>query len=146
MIDGGDWPEYIQPKPEPSRKANERASMSEETKTFEVSVVVFREDSAFTAVALEMDVRGYGPTSADAIADLMEMLEAQVNYAVEMGHPETVWHRAEEQYWSMFEDARRQRFVANVMGIEPPTDPFADMIPLPLLAPKHREDWIAARA
>jgi hypothetical protein len=36
--------------------------MSDETKAFEVSVILFREDSAWTALALEMDIRGYGPT------------------------------------------------------------------------------------
>jgi hypothetical protein len=42
-------------------------------------VIVFREDSAWTAVALEMEVRGYGLTPQAAIDDVIEMLVAQVS-------------------------------------------------------------------
>lgn len=120
--------------------------MSEKTKTFEVSVIVFREDSTFTALALEMDVRGYGATPEAAMDDVIRMLQAQVSFAVQKGHPESVWHRAEDKYWSMFEEARRNRFVAELSGSEPPTDRIADMVPLSLLALKRGDEWIAARA
>lgn len=120
--------------------------MSEETNTFEVSVFVFREDSAWTALALEMDVRGYGSTPKAAIADVVEMLEAQVSFAVQNGHPESVWHRADDQYWRMFDEVRRNRFEAEITGSEPDTDRIADMVPLSLLALKQRDEWIATRA
>jgi hypothetical protein len=42
--------------------------------TFEVSVIVSREDATWTAHALEMDVRGYGDTSQAAIEDVVEMV------------------------------------------------------------------------
>lgn len=120
--------------------------MSEETKTFEVSVITFREDSTWTALALEMDLRGYGTTRKAAIKDVLTMIVAQVTFAVQMGHPESVWHPAEKKYWQMFEEARRSQFVAEVSGSELPTDRFADMIPLDLLALKHRDEWTAASA
>jgi hypothetical protein len=59
--------------------------------TFEVSVIVSREDATWTAHALEMDVRGYGDTSQAAIEDVVEMVMAQMTFAVQMGHPESVW-------------------------------------------------------
>ncbi len=68
--------------------------MSDEKNTFEVNVVVVREDSVWTALALEMDVRRYGSTRNAAIADVVEMLEAQVSFAVQAGHPESVWRRS----------------------------------------------------
>lgn len=120
--------------------------MSKKNKTFEVSVIVFREDSTWTAIALEMDVRGYGDTLRTAIDEVVEMTMAQVTFAVQMGHPESVWHPAEEKYWRMFKEARRERFVAEVSGTEPPTDRIADMVPLPLLSAIPGDEWIAARA
>ena len=121
--------------------------MSEETKIFAANTIVFREDPAtWVALALEMDVRGYGPTPEAAIHDLMEMLHAQISYAVQMGHPESVWHRAEDRYWRMWEKARQKRFVADASGSEAPTDEIADLVPLSLLAMKHRDEWTAASA
>jgi hypothetical protein len=119
--------------------------MTRKPKTFEVSVVVFREESTWTALALEMNLRGYGSTPKEAIDDVLSMLTAQVSFAVQMGHPESVWNYAEEKYWHMFEEARRRRFVAEVSGSEMPDEPFADMIPLPL-ACVPGDEWIAARA
>ena len=118
--------------------------MNDESKTFEVSVIAFREDSDWTALALEMNLRGYGSTAKAAMDDLVEMLIAQISYAVQMGHPESVWNRAEEKYWRMFEEVRKNRFVAEVSGSEPSSDRFASMVPLSLLAMKQREDWNAA--
>jgi len=123
-----------------------KLTMNEETKAFEANVIVFREDSMWTALALEMDVRGYGPTPKAALEDVIVMLQAQVSYAVQMGHPESVWHRADETYWQMWEGARRNQFVAEASGSEAPTDQIADLVPLSLLAMKHRDELIAARA
>ena len=120
--------------------------MSEETKTFEVSVITFREDATWTALALEMSLRGYGKTKKAAINDVISMIVAQVSFAIQMGHPESVWHPAEDKYWRMFEEARRNLFVAEVSGSELPTDRFADMVPLDLLALKHRDEWTTASA
>src|SRR5437764_12372320 len=121
--------------------------MSEETKIFEANVIVFREESAWTALALEMEVRGYGPTLKAALKDVIGMLEAQITFAIQMGHPESVWHPAEEKYWRMWERARRNQFVADISGSDAPDDtPFADLVPLELLAMKHRDEWTTTRA
>jgi hypothetical protein len=114
-------------------------------KTFEVSVITFREDSTWTALVLEMNLRGYGSTGKAAIEDVLAMLATQVSFAVQMGHPESVWNYADEKYWNMFKEARRKRFVAEVSGSEVPAEPFADMMPLPL-ATSPRDEWVAARA
>ena len=120
--------------------------MAEEPKAFEVNLFVFREDSAWTALALEMDVRGYGRTSREAIKDLVEMLNAQVSFAVQAGHPESVWQRAEEKYWHMWEEARRKQFMAEASGSEVPTDQMAELVPLELLALRHRDEWTKVSA
>ncbi len=58
--------------------------MSEETKAFEVSVILFREDARWTALALEMDIRGYGSTREAAVDDALAMILAQVSFATQM--------------------------------------------------------------
>ncbi|MEA2336018.1 MAG: hypothetical protein QOE82_25 [Thermoanaerobaculia bacterium] len=116
--------------------------MNDEPKPFEVSVIVFRDDSTWTALALEMDIRGYGPSREAAVDDAMAMITAQVSFAVQMGHPESIWKRADEKYWRMWENARRNQFMAEISGSEPPTDEIADLVPIPL----HKDEWAAARA
>ena len=108
-------------------------------------MIVFLEDSSWTALALEMDIRGYGDSAQAAIEDVVEVVMAQVTFAVQMGHPQNAWHAAEEKYWRMFKEARRERFVAEVSGTEPPTDRIVEMVPLPLLSAIPVSEWIATR-
>lgn len=112
---------------------------------FEVRVVVFREDSEWTAVALEMNVRGYGRTQKAAIDDVTRMLVAQVSFAVQMGHPESVSRPADPKYWDMYEEARKNEFVAKASGYSVPSDRLAaDLVPLSLLAAENQSrGWTA---
>lgn len=83
---------------------------------FEVSILVYTEDDSCVALALEMDLRGFGATGEAALADLDEMILAQVSFALQKRHPESVWKPAEQKYWDMFEDARREQFIAQIKG------------------------------
>ena len=116
--------------------------MDDKATTFAVRVIIFQEDATWVALALEMDLRGYGPTSKAAADDLLGMIQAQVSYAVQMGHAESVWHPAEERYFKMFEETRKHQFVAQVSGSAAPTDRFADMVPLPRI---RTDAWAGAR-
>ena len=75
--------------------------MIEEPKDFEISVILFREGSTWTALALEMDIRGYGSTRKSAVDDALAMIVAQVSFASQMGHVESIWKPSEEKYWRM---------------------------------------------
>jgi len=68
------------------------------------------------------------------------MIVAQVSFAVQRGHAESIGSRR-EKYWRMWEKGRRNQFVAEVSGSEAPTDEIADLVPIPLLALKHRDEW-----
>ena len=120
--------------------------MSEEAKAFEVSVIVFRDGATWTALALEMDIRGYGASRKAAVDDALAMITAQVSFAVQMGHAESVWKPADEKYRRMWENARRNQFMAEISGSEAPADEIADLVPIPLFGLKHKDEWIAARA
>lgn len=112
-----------------------------EEKKFEISVLFYREESMWVALALEMNLRGYGPTRQEAMSDLQQMLAAQITFALQRGHPESVWCRAADEFWAMFENARRDQFVAEVSGEAPPDDRLADLVPLELIAAKHQSAW-----
>lgn len=118
--------------------------------TFEFSAIAFREDSEkgceWTALALEMNVRGYGPDHDTALRDLIGMVAAQISFAMQQGNPESVWHPAEASYWAMFKEARKNRFIADVSGSEAPKDRIADIVPLSLLAVKGEPKWATAGA
>jgi hypothetical protein len=113
---------------------------------FPVNVVIYRDEGEWCALALEMDVRGYGATADAAMADLVDMLRAQVSFAIHNGHPESVWQRSEDRYWEMWERARRSRFVAETSGAPSADEEIAASVPLDLLALKHDDHWAAARA
>jgi hypothetical protein len=117
--------------------ADHGTTLAHPSKSFAANIIVFREDDGWTAFALEMDVRGYGPAPAGAIDDLIEMLQAQVSFAVQMGHPESVWHRADEKYWRIWETARRNRLVAEASGTAAPADEIADVVPLSFVGPNQ---------
>ncbi len=72
-----------------------------------LSVLGYREDGEWVALALEMDLRGYGDTPAEAEEELKELVFAQFSFAAFKGQPELIWKRAEPQYWKMFADAKR---------------------------------------
>jgi hypothetical protein len=38
-----------------------------------------------------MDIRGYGSSRKAAVDDALAMITAQVSFAVQMGHAESVW-------------------------------------------------------
>ena len=123
-------------------------SQRKDEKTFTFSVIAFREDAEWTAVTLEMDLRGYGSTPQEAFADVIDMVKAQVSFAVQRKHPESVWRRAEEKYWRMFEEARRNHFVAELSNQVPTDDRLAEYetVPLSLVALKQGDQWAGTRA
>jgi len=87
---------------------------------FEISfqVLGYREDDEWIALALEMDLRGYGATFEEAMGELEGLVDAQVTFALQQRRPEMIWKNAEPQWFTLFLDARRRR-VANLLGAAP---------------------------
>ena len=77
--------------------------------TFEgfLSILGYKEDSEWVALALEMDLRGYGETWDDALRDLSELALMQVEFALIKGQPQMIWRDAEPEYWGRFRQAQR---------------------------------------
>ena len=67
-----------------------------------IRVLGFMEDDAWNAVALEMDLWGRGETFGEAVADLMELVEVQVDFAHFREKTEMIWKDADPKYWGLF--------------------------------------------
>lgn len=79
-----------------------------------LNVLGYREETGWTALALEMDLRGYGESFKDAVEDLMDLVRMQISFAHFKGQPEMVWKPAEGAWWSLFAQVRRERLEASV--------------------------------
>ena len=72
-----------------------------------LSVIVYPEDGEFVALALEMDLRGYGSTSEEAMEELRELIAVQLSSALQThGSIESAMFRAEAQYFDMYHHAK----------------------------------------
>ncbi|MGD2113880.1 MAG: hypothetical protein PVG07_02435 [Acidobacteriota bacterium] len=92
--------------------ATEREGRSDETRRPEyfeasLSVLGYREEGEWVALALEMDLRGYGATWEEALDDLRDLVDMQITFALSKGAPEMIWKDAGEEYWRKFERARK---------------------------------------
>jgi hypothetical protein len=76
--------------------------------TVEVSILVVEEDQDCCAIALEMDLRGYGDTIQEALVDLREHIEMQMAFCRENNTPEAIYHPSEQVYWDLFNNAPSQ--------------------------------------
>lgn len=71
-----------------------------------LSVLGYCEDSQWAALALEMDLRGYGETFEDALADLQDLIQMQISFALYKGHLEMIFKDAEPVYWQLLNTSR----------------------------------------
>ena len=105
-----------------------------------VSVLGFQEDGEWCALALEMDLRGYGQTLEDALEDLNESMTMQIGFAHFKGRTDMILHPADPVYFSLFAQVRNDRIMALAKGGSTAQSEYATVgLPLP---PAH---VIAAR-
>ena len=85
--------------------------MAEETELAEVylSILGFPEENEWVALALEMDLRGYGATFGEAVDDLRDLVMMQISFALFKGQPEMIWKPADPVWFERFAEARLER-------------------------------------
>lgn len=71
-----------------------------------VNVLGFREDDSWVALALELDIRGYGDTFEEALQEMVECIDMQINFATFKEQPDMVFHPAAPEYFSLFAQVR----------------------------------------
>lgn len=88
-----------------------RRSRGERGEYFEttLSILGYQDEGEWVALALEMDLRGYGDTWEEALDDLRDLVLMQISFAHFKGQPELIWKSAEESYWQMFREVQRSR-------------------------------------
>ena len=81
-----------------------------------VSVLGFHEDDEWCALALEMDLRGYGQTFDEALEDLSESMTMQIGFAQFKDRTDMIFHPADPVYFSLFAQVRNDRIMALARG------------------------------
>jgi hypothetical protein len=74
---------------------------SDDTPIYELTLNVlgYREHGEWAAIALEMDLRGFGSSFQGAVQNLMELVRMQVSFAHFKRQPEMVLRPADPIWW-----------------------------------------------
>lgn len=80
-------------------------------------ILGYRDEGEWVALALEMDLRGYGETFALAKADLEDLVRMQVSFALSKNAPEMVWRDAEPVWFGRYEAGRREWLRAAISSV-----------------------------
>ena len=75
---------------------------------FFLSVLGYREDEECVALALEMDIRGTGPTFEKALDNLLELVAMQISFARFKGQPEMILRPAEAVWFNLYAQVRAE--------------------------------------
>lgn len=74
-----------------------------------LNILGYREDEEHVALALEMDLRGYGTTFEEALQDLAEQVMMQLGFSLQKYDNFDMAFRSAEPIWfERFADARRE--------------------------------------
>lgn len=115
-----------------NRKAKtEKSNLGISVSTVTLNVLGYKEETEWVALALEMDLRGYGATFKEALAELVDLVTTQVSFAQFKDQPELIWKPAEPIWFERFADVRREHLNALIQKREPVGSSY-DVAGLPL--------------
>ena len=87
-----------------------------------VSVLGYREDGHWCALALEMDLRGYGQSFDEALQDLRESMSMQIGFALFKNDPGMIFFPSDPVYFSLYAQVRNDRIMALTVGSSDSTE------------------------
>lgn len=97
-----------------------------------LNVLGYREEGEWVALALEMDIRGYGRTFDEALDDLKDLVNVQISFSRFKGQPDLIWKAAEPVWFERFAATRREYLEALVRQSEPVESEYSVAgLPLP---------------
>lgn len=107
-----------------------------------------KEENAWVALALEMDIRGYGETIDDALNELRDLVSAQISFAYAKKDPGLVHFPAERKYFDIYEEVQ-QKIIHSLLTSQPAaTDYVARSLAIPpahvIKAMQARDTWANA--
>ena len=90
-----------------------------------LNVLIYRceGEDGWTALVLEMDIRGYGDTPAEAFQELGDLVRMQVSFAMFKEDPSLIWKPADPVWFERFADARRNQLRHQLLDIPPTKEP-----------------------
>lgn len=100
-----------------------------------LNVLGYQEEKEWVALALEMDLRGYGDTFDEALEDLSDLVLMQISFARFKGEPSLIWKPAEPVWFELFAQVRQEYLTAAVADTEE-VDPMYSIAGLPI-PPAH---------
>lgn len=90
-----------------------------------LNVLGYQEETNWVALALEMDLRGYGETFEKALSDLADLVRMQISFSRFKNQPELIWRAAEPIWFERFAEVRRDYLEALVRQTEPSEPEYA---------------------
>ena len=78
----------------------------------------------WVALALEMDLRGYGETFEMALDELADLVGMQISFSRFKGQPELIWKAADPIWFERFAEVRRDYLEALVRESDLPESKF----------------------
>lgn len=72
----------------------------------QLDVLLYREEGRWTAHCLQLDLVESGRTVQAAQSDILDVIRAHIEWAIEHDNMEHLFHPAPPEYWKMFLTAR----------------------------------------
>ena len=72
-----------------------------------LNILGYREEGEWVALALEMDLRGYGKSFNEAIADLRDLVIMQIGFALFKRQPDMILKPADPIWFQIYAERRR---------------------------------------
>ncbi len=102
-----------------------------------------KEEGAWSAVALELDLWGFGDTKEESLQELVEMIEAQMGFSEFKENPDLLLRPAPAMYFHMHAQAQEEALRASIHHEKTERDTFAGGFPLSSLTEKNNNFAVA---
>lgn len=112
---------------------------------FHVRVLGYREEGEWVALALEMNLHGWGETWEEALRVLAGRIDAQVAAALEDGKPEAIFFPAAPEWFERWNQLLPSR-IASSAANRPAADDDFNLAELPILMSPPKTPMVLAHA
>ena len=74
-----------------------------------VNVLGFKEEGEWCALGLEVDIRGYGHTFAEACSDLTDLITYQISFSMYKDQTDLIFHSADPKFFDIFNTIKHKQ-------------------------------------
>ena len=91
------------------------------------------ENGEWAAVALELDLWGFGSTKEESMENLIEAIGAQLSFAEYKDNPDLIFSPAPVEYFNLFAQVRAETVKARLLHRNPDERYYAGGFPFPVV-------------